>query len=220
MIKPHKDPKIGLIQNTLASHLFQIEDIDNGIRVHFNPTGYNKCSVDIYVLRNNPNFIRAKLRNKKLLPEDEKNYLNRIHSSLQNALSDIAVLEKFHLLGNRENFQLYYAHLTLTREFQNHNSDLRLTPLQRKIIPLEDIDSKRVRNILDQIKLPRSSMVRVAITRIFRESVDSTEMKALIVREAQKIIKPSEKELLKQLQQQKLPPSISAIVHLLSENLP
>jgi hypothetical protein len=85
---------------------------------------------------------------------------------------------------------------------------------------LEDIDSKRVRNILDQIKLPRSSMVRVAITRIFRESVDSTEMKALIVREAQKIIKPSEKELLKQLQQQKLPPSISAIVHLLSENLP
>jgi hypothetical protein len=172
------------------------------------------------VLRNNPNFIRAKLRNKKLLPEDEKNYLNRIHSSLQNALSDIAVLEKFHLLGNRENFQLYYAHLTLTREFQNHNSDLRLTPLQRKIIPLEDIDSKRVRNILDQIKLPRSSMVRVAITRIFRESVDSTEMKALIVREAQKIIKPSEKELLKQLQQQKLPPSISAIVHLLSENLP
>jgi hypothetical protein len=219
-MEPHKDSKIELIQGALDPHLFRIEDLDNGIRIHFHPTGYNDCSVDIYVLRNNPKFIRAKLCSKKLLPDDEENYLETIHSTLKKAISNVAVLEKFHLLGSRKNFQVYYAHLTLNQESQPHNSDLRLTPLQSESVPFEDIDSKRVRKILDQIKLPRSSIVRLAITRIFRESVDSAEMKELIVREAQRIVKPNEKALLQQLQQQKLPSSISAIVHLLSENLP
>ncbi len=217
---PDKDPKIELIQRALESHTFQVEDLDNGIRVYFTPQGYETCSVDIYVLRNNPRFIRAKFCSNNILADREESCLEAIHSTLQDAMTEIASLEKFHLLGNRGNIQVYYAPLSIIKDSEKNKADLRVTPTRQEPSQFLDIDSKLLRKTMDQIKLPRSSIVRLVITRIFRESVDSSEMKELVIREAQKIVKPSEKALLKQLQEQKLPPSISAIVHLISEHLP
>lgn len=226
-MKQHKDPKIELIQQLLESRALKIEDLDNGIRVYLNFNDYNNCSVDIYVLRNNPRFVRAKFCSPKLSTDKGQRYLDRIHATLQKAIAGAANLEKFHLLGNRGDIQVYYAPLSLTEEAGQNisSSELRLTPTRTQdqdsqFDDFVDIDTKLLRKTLDRIKLPRSSIVRLAITRIFRESVDSSEIKQLVAREAQRITKPSEKKQLKLLQEQKLPPSISAIIHLLSENLP
>lgn len=218
-MEPKKDPKIQLIQRVLQSKQFKIEDLDNGIRVIFNAAGYNNCAVDIYVLRNNPQFVRARVCSKASSPAEEQSRLDVIYATLQTAMAGAALLGKFNLLGSRGNIQVYYAPLSVDKDNGIKTSSGELSA-EAAFSQLERGDSKMLRQTLDKLKLPRSSIVRLAITRIFRESVDAQELKTLVAQEAQNIVKPDDRETLKKLyDENQLPSFISVIVHLLRNNL-
>jgi len=68
-------------------------------------------------------------------------------------------------------------------------------PLAEKAIAeLETIDGKMLRQSLDMMNLRRSSNVRVALTRIFRNAVDAEELMAAIADEAEKLNSEADRE--------------------------
>ena len=64
---------------------------------------------------------------------------------------------------------------------------LALSTAEKAIKQLETIDSKMIRQSLDMMNLKRSSNVRMALTRIFRNAGDAVELTAAIEKEAGKL---------------------------------
>lgn len=64
---------------------------------------------------------------------------------------------------------------------------------------LETVDPKMLRQALDSLSLPRSSNVRLVLTRLFRSAIDSEELEKSIRLEAEKINKSDDVEELKMI---------------------
>jgi len=84
---------------------------------------------------------------------------------------------------------------------------------------LRGVDSKMFRQAMDQLGLPRSGNLRLALTRIFRESMDSDGLMATMADEADRIVGTGEQDIVKGLQKMKQVPFITQILHLLWETI-
>jgi hypothetical protein len=64
---------------------------------------------------------------------------------------------------------------------------------------LEAVDAKTLRQSLDMMRLKRSSVVRLALTRIFRSATEVEELETAIQGEAQKIVSPEDRAELQEV---------------------
>jgi len=73
------------------------------------------------------------------------------------------------------------------------------TRAEEAIENLEIIDAKTLRQSLDMMNLKRSSVIRLALTRIFRSVSDVEELEAAIQDESQKIVSPQDRAELQEV---------------------
>jgi hypothetical protein len=64
---------------------------------------------------------------------------------------------------------------------------------------LEAVDAKTLRQSLDMMSLKRSSVVRLALTRIFRSATEVEELEAAVQGESQKIVSPQDRAELQEV---------------------
>ena len=207
------DDKIKTIHKSLRIRKVDVEEISNGIRVHFRDTGFPSLSVDIYTLRTNPDHLRAKIKGADDLPEVSDQDLKKIRIKLQNDLLGVASVGTFTSLGRRGEAHYYYAHITMSKK----SADLVLIQkgAQHALEQLKGIDAGMFRKGLDQLGLPRSSKVRLSLTRIFRESDNIEEMLTVVVQEAGIIAKSPDWRQLKQVKENSNVDYLNIIVELL-----
>jgi hypothetical protein len=86
---------------------------------------------------------------------------------------------------------------------------------EEALIQINDVDSKMVREGLDTLGLPRSSPVRHALTRIFRDCVGTDELLTTVVQEAEKLNNPEDKLLITTLKEENKIPFMHNIIRLL-----
>jgi hypothetical protein len=207
------DDKIKTIQKSLRIRKVNVDEVSNGIRVHLRDAGFPALNVDIYTLRTNPDHLRAKIKGADDLPEIADQDLKKIRIKLQNDLLGVASVGTFTSLGRRGGAHYYYAHITMSKK----SADLVLIQkgAQHALEQLKGIDAGMFRKGLDQLGLPRSSKVRLSLTRIFRESDNIEEMLTVVVQEAGIIAKSPDWRLLKQVKENSDVAYLNIIVELL-----
>lgn len=207
------DPKLKTISKALRIRQVDVEPSTGGIRVTFS-RGRVPTAIDIYALRSNPDHLRAKIRGTDQSPVMADTDLKRIRIKLQNELLGIASVGAFASLGRRGEVHYYYAYITMNKK---SSADLTLVQkgAQQALAQLKGIDSGIFRKGLDQLGLPRSSKVRLALTRIFRESADIEEMLTVVVQEAGIIAKSNDWRILKDIREKNEIPYLNIVVELL-----
>ncbi len=207
------DDKIKTIQKSLRIRKVDVEELSNGIRVHLREAALPSLSVDIYTLRTNPDHLRAKIKGADDVPEVSDHDLKKIRIKLQNDLLGVASVGTFTSLGRRGEAHYYYAHITMSKK----SADLVLIQkgAQHALEQLKGIDAGMFRKGLDQLGLPRSSKVRLSLTRIFRESDNIEEMLTVVVQEAGIIANSTDWRQLKQVKENSDVAYLNIIVELL-----
>ncbi len=84
---------------------------------------------------------------------------------------------------------------------------------------LKGVDSGMFRQTMDQIGLPRSGNLRLALTRIFRASMDADELMATISEEADRMVSPGDQNIVRDLRKTGQVTFITNILHLLWEKI-
>lgn len=203
------DPKIKTILKALNSKGFKIKGIRQGIRLKLE----GGIDVDIYTLKFDTSKLRARLK----LPVEDSTERTRIieevSDKLRDGLAGTSNAEVFKFSRCVAGNYYYYARLFMpdpeslaepeeqsaimiarkgaaeTNEFHiDHKGDL-----QRVVNMLESVDSSMFRKALDNLGIPRTSMLRVALTRIFRAATDLDEFKHVIMEEASRISDPADR---------------------------
>lgn len=207
------DTKIKTIQKSLRIRQVDVQESSNGIRIRLNDAGIPPLSIDIYTLRSNPDHLRAKIKSADDSPEVSDSDLKKIRIKLQNDLLGIASVGTFTSLGRRGEAHYYYAHITMSKK----SADLVLIQkgAQHALEQLKGVDSGAFRKGLDKLGLPRSSKVRLALTRIFRESAEIEEMLTVVVQEAGIIAKSPDWRLLKEVKENSDVAYLNIIIELL-----
>ena len=208
------DPKLKTILKALRIRQVDAVESTGGIRINFMAGSVPSTTIDIYALRSNPDHLRAKIRGVDENPEMSDADLKRIRIKLQNELLGVANVGAFASLGRRGEAHYYYAHITMSKK---SSTDLTLVQkgAQQALEQLKGIDSGSFRKGLDKLGLPRSSKVRLALTRIFRESGDIEEMLTVVVQEAGVIAKSNDWRLLKDIRERNEIPYLNTVVELL-----
>ncbi len=224
-IEKFLDPKIQLLQDVLQFRGFKVEDRGAEIRIQLDSIGFKGSVVDLYVLKNNPEQIRARMKRKaaetgsrsggadlKGAPD-----LLEIQKALQKGMLGVATIEDFHSFGRRRDDYVYYAHVIIEEE----PADIIQQQVfaEQAIADIRGVDSKTFRKGLDIVKLPRSSLVRMALTRLFRNSMDAPELATAAIKEAELITDASERELLQELRENNTIPFLTNLIHLLWDEL-
>lgn len=80
---------------------------------------------------------------------------------------------------------------------------------------LKGVDSRQFRETLDDLGLKRSSILRVALTRIFRDALDAQQIQEAVKEEAGKITNPKENAALSRLAEENRVPFIQEMIELL-----
>ena len=80
---------------------------------------------------------------------------------------------------------------------------------------LETVDAKMLRQSLDMLNLKRSSVVRLAVTRICRDAMDVESLEAAVQDEAKRILTPEDRVALQNLKSQTTNGFLDPIVDLL-----
>jgi hypothetical protein len=86
---------------------------------------------------------------------------------------------------------------------------------QKAVNQLKGVDSRQLRQTLDSLNLTRSSVVRMALTRLFRDASSHDQLLESAVNEAGKITDPKEKANLKQLLESTPTPYLKNLLELL-----
>ena len=208
-----KDPKIQLINDVLQFRGFKVEDQHSGIRVHLEAAGFKESVADIYALKSNPEEIRARLSCKASSVAADKDTINDIHKLMREGLLGVASLEEFHAFGQEGEEYIYYTHVLMEEEPTDviHQQVF----AQMAMVALRGVDAKTFRKSLDTMGLPRSSLVRLALTRIFRDSSSAQELVAATVNEASLIVEESDREAVRSLRENNEIPFLVNLIHLL-----
>ena len=208
------DPKLNTILKTLKIRQVDIAETTGGVRINLVEGSFPFTTIDIYALRSNPDHLRAKIRGSQEMPEMSDADLKRIRIKLQNELLGVANVGAFTSLGRRGEVHYYYAHITMSKK---SSTDLTLVQkgAQQALEQLKGIDSGTFRKGLDELGLPRSSKIRLALTRIFRESGDIEEMLTVVVQEAGVVAKSDDWRLLKDIREKNEIPYLNIVVELL-----
>lgn len=80
---------------------------------------------------------------------------------------------------------------------------------------LEPVDAKMFRNGVDLLGLPRSSILRLSLTRIYRSAMDPVELKTAIAQEAEKIVAQSDKDALQEIKEKNKTEFLDPVIHAL-----
>lgn len=88
--------------------------------------------------------------------------------------------------------------LDLTDFLENGNG---MPTFEEAVRQLEAVDAKTLRQALDNLSLPRSSNVRMVLTRLYRSAVDPEELEESIQTEAEKINKSNDLDELKMIKE-------------------
>jgi hypothetical protein len=207
------DPKIKSIYNAFRIRKMNLAEIPNGIRLSLSEAGLPSVSVDFYALRSNPDHLRAKIRGEEALLDISDANLKKVRAKLQNALLGVANVGVFASLGRRGESHYYYAHITMSKM----STDLTLIQkgAQLALEELKGVEPGAFRKALDELGLARSSQVRLALTRIFRESADIEEMLSVVVQEAGVIAKSSDWRQLKDIKEQNSSSFLTVVIDIL-----
>lgn len=207
------DTKLQTIQKSLRIRKVDVRESSNGIRVQLNDDGLPPLGIDIYTLRSNPDHLRAKIKGAEDFPEVSDSDLKKIRIKLQNDLLGVASIGTFTSLGRRGEAHYYYAHITMSKK----SADLILIQkgAQHALEQLKGVDAGTFRKGLDKLGLPRSSKVRLALTRIFRESAEIEEMLTVVVQEACIIANSPDWRLLKEVKENSEVAYLNIVIELL-----
>ncbi len=220
-----QDSRLIEICNALQIHGFDARFTTLGICLNPEGMGIRNASIEFYILKNCPKQIRARLRVK---PEKNKpetgisdvhtdaglKYLSNI---LEEAVYGVAKLGRFFYFGCRNGIHYYYAHV----EVPEYRDDVSIQQklLKKTLRQLEGMDAKTFRENLDESGLPRSSIVRLALTRIFRSAADPKELMNVTSREAQRIVNAEEWKTVRGLVSNNRTNRISNMVSILWEEV-
>lgn len=199
------DPRILKIRNALEIKGFGVEYGNNGISLRLDQLGLPNAILDLYILKNSPAQIRARIRKKaeKLYSEiDDFSFhtiagLEYVRKKVGDDLIAVAKLERFYYFGCRKNTHYYYAHVNMAD--QPEEIILRQKLVEKALIQLKGVDSKIFRKGLDMSGLPRSSIVRLALARIFRSATEPEELILVASQEAVRIVNAEEYKALRML---------------------
>jgi hypothetical protein len=208
------DPKIAAIHKALRIRKIAVDELSDGIRIHLDEPGYPQSIIDIYALRSNPDHVRAKIKQERGDEQVGENDLKKIRLKLQNELLGVANVGAFASLGRRGEARYYYAHITISKK---RTSDLMLVQrgAEEALEQLKAVDPGTFRKSLDDLGLPRSSLLRLALMRISRESFDIEEMLSVVNQEAEVIAKSDDWKILKEIKDKNLTPFMNFIFELL-----
>ena len=193
-----KSAKIRNIREMLRSRGFVTEVFKDGISIDLSAAGIPGKVLYFYVF------------------EKEKD-IKSINNDLEDSKIGFADIGKNHFFGCKGDTHCYYAKFSVSEDPSEvfKNDKYAAEALEQ----LKDVDSKMFRQVLDDLELPRSSLVRSALTRVFRSSMDKQALLTVIAEEAKRIASANEQEILTQLKGKVLIPYISNIVCLLNEEL-
>lgn len=85
----------------------------------------------------------------------------------------------------------------------------------RAVEQLRGVDARQFRQTLDSLALPRSSILRLALTRLFRDAADPDILMESVANEARKMNDPSEKAQLERLLEQSRTSFMKTLLNLL-----
>ncbi len=179
------DKKIEVIQTLLKHRGQPVEPIRNGCRLTLTFDGQD-CAVDFYTLASAPDQIRVKVAIDGIRNVENSSRVRMVQDLLEEALKGAAQVEKLSFFGPRGATFIFYARVDMEKDPEVILS--RFEAAERAFTQLRGLDSREFRKNLDQLGLPRSSTVRVALARIFRESIDAQELLATVDSEARKIV--------------------------------
>ena len=92
---------------------------------------------------------------------------------------------------------------------------LEIMTAEKAVLLLESVDGKMLRQSLDMMNLRRSSIVRLALTRIFRSTMDSEELIMAVREEAGKITTPEDRQELEMIRMLSASGFLQPVVELL-----
>ncbi|MCP4690423.1 MAG: hypothetical protein GY859_20380 [Desulfobacterales bacterium] len=195
------------------------------LRIQLESIGFKDSVVDLYVLKNNPEEIRARMK-KTAAPTGpgageadlkEAPDLKEIQKALQEGVLGVATIEEFHSFGRRGDEYIFYSRVIM----EDEPADVIQQQVfaEQAISDIRGVDSKTFRKGLDIVKLPRSSLVRMALTRLFRNSMDAPELAAAAIKEAELITDAAEREILKELRENNSIPFLTNLIHLLWDEI-
>ena len=219
------DPKIERIRERLEDRGFDVDDAERGISVLLDSDGVAYGgTLDFYTLKNDDTQIRARLRKKVEDPDISCEELEdrTLHAPydlaffenvIREGLKGVAKIGRFHYYGCNDETHYYYAVVELADEPPEEILRKRLA--KKALEQLGGIDSKTFRQELDTLGLPRSSIVRLAMTRIFRSASDTTELVNAAASEAGRIVNAEEWKTLRQLMNENKVPFLSNILYIL-----
>lgn len=90
---------------------------------------------------------------------------------------------------------------------------------KKAVSQVNAIDSRRFREALDNLGLKRSSVLRVALSRIHREAVDVKQLKAAVEKEAGTVANPAERNALNKLKEENQVPFMQEMIELLWQSV-
>ena len=209
------DPKIKTIMKALRSRGCTVKGISQGIRLKLD---YN-IDVDIYTLRFDANKLRARL---KLYVEDaaeRSRIIGDVNEKLRGGLGGTSDVEDFKFSRCISGDYYYYARLFMGDEELSGNPDEtpdgasagdsvvepenksagREADLQKVVEVFESVDSKMFRKAMDGLGVPRTSILRVSLARIFRAATDLEELKTALKEESMRISDPRDRSDLEKI---------------------
>jgi hypothetical protein len=209
-----KDAKIRLLKILLKAGGVEVFDRGDQIRVYFDQQSEVGQAVDMYVLKRYPELARARI---KVPTPDSRRQQERVEEArlmLQDPLLGEAKIEPFSYCAGRDRSSIYYAPIEMEKDISVFLGRLRAA--EEILNQIDGIDTRGFREVLDGLELPRSSVTRMALNRIFRDSPDPDELLAAIGRESRVIVSNSDWKTSRQLcEETQLPPFLKMLARLL-----
>lgn len=211
------DPKIRTIMTALRSRGCTVKGISQGIRLKLD---YN-IDVDFYTLKFDANKLRARL---KLYVEDaaeRSRIIGDVSEKIREDLGGTSDVEDFKFSRCISGDYYYYARLfMLDEDFTGSPEEKpdvvaarlravapekakagREEELQKVVEVFESVDSKMFRKAMDGLGVPRTSILRVSLARIFRAATDMEELKTALKEEAMRISDPRDRSDLEKIRE-------------------
>ena len=202
IMKQCKTLEIEKIQRILQKRGIRFERQDHEIKLFFDHVTIPNALSEFYIVNPETDFEELL----EQLPADHS-----VHETEQSVI-----------FGCTDAAYSCYAKITLTKNTNNDqpkNNQTHDSGVKTIAEELRGVDSRMFRQAMDQLGLPRSGNVRLALTRIFRDSMDPDELMATIADEADRIVGSEEQDIIKGLQKMGQATFITKILHLLWETI-
>jgi hypothetical protein len=207
------DPKIEMLIKIFRYCGYEVERIKNGISVGLDGVGIPGAKADFYILKNNPQQLRSRILRSENPSPQENDQVEAIRQALQEGAQGAAEIGPYKFFGERGRACIYYSHIIMetkpSRVFKQQKA------AEAAFAQLKGVDSRSLRQGLDAAGLVRSSIVRMSLSRIFRNAVNVRELLSTINSEAEKIIRANQWELVQKLNESNGLPFLSRTISML-----